>query len=288
MFSISFDTSDPTYNDLILRIRNEKKNTLNKNMNFIIYDNRADGNFGKIDQQLLLKRYVFLDHIYDHKKTNSTLIEVLLLKMNSSKLPIQIIKEPKIGNLWEKTDTKYPSNDDDRSTIYSNVNNVEINDYGIPKGAILSELRGHQLGKLKLIAQNNENNDLKNTRKVNIIDVDKVNTPSKRKLLDIQIPDDVLFVYPFKDNIKERNIITNDFHELDGKTCSLNDNAILWTSSIEIDSITLPRENVTSTATIECCVINKTDKERIFPVFGVEFSMAHWLNDALINFWMIW
>ena len=132
---------------------------------------------------------------------------------------------------------------------------------------------------------------MKNTRNVIIIDIENsemnVNTPSKRKLPDIQIPNDVLFVYPFNDNIKERNIITNDFHELDGKTCSLNDNAILWTSPIEIDSITLSRENVTSTGRIECCIINKTDKERILPVSGVEFSMDHWLNDALINFWMV-
>ena len=154
MFSISLNTSDPTYYDLISRIRKElkssnninrcknKQNTFNKNMNFIIYDNRVDRKFGKIDQQLLLERYVFLDHIYDQKNTNSTLIDVLLLKMNSSKLPIQIIKEPKIGNLWEQTDTKYPSNDDDRSIISSNINNVEINGYGMPKGAILSKFKG--------------------------------------------------------------------------------------------------------------------------------------------------
>ena len=115
-----------------------------------------------------------------------------------------------------------------------------------------------------------------------------VNTVSKRKLCDIQIPDNVLFVYPFNDNIKERKIITTDFHELDGKTCSLKDDTIIWTSPIEIDSITLSRENVTSTGRIECCIINKTDKERILPVSGVEFSMDHWLNDALINFWMVW
>ena len=72
------------------------------------------------------------------------------------------------------------------------------------------------------------------------------------------------------------------------KTCSLKYDTILWTSPIEIDSITLSRENVTSTGRTDYCIINKTDKERIFPVSGVEFSMNHWLNDALINFWMVW
>ena len=84
--------------------------------------------------------------------------------------------------------------------------------------------------------KNNENViDMYNTE-INI------NTVSKRKLCDVEIPNDVFFVYLFNKNIKERKINTTDFYELDGKTCSLKDDTIIWTSPIEIDSITLSRE----------------------------------------------
>ena len=76
--------------------------------------------------------------------------------MNKIKSQIPIIKEPKISNNWNQKDTQSPINHDDRCIISSNVKNVEYHNYGMPIGATLAELGGHQLGKLSLIAINNE------------------------------------------------------------------------------------------------------------------------------------
>ena len=74
-------------------------------MNFIIYDERVDQKFGMIDQQLLWKRYLSLYHNWEQKNMKSALINLLLLKVNTIKYQIPIIKEPKIVNIWERTDT---------------------------------------------------------------------------------------------------------------------------------------------------------------------------------------
>ena len=73
MFSINFDDKDPIYSDLISRIQEELKPSHNdsywKNeqniMNFIIYDEKVDRKFKKIDQDILFKRYDFLDYIWE-------------------------------------------------------------------------------------------------------------------------------------------------------------------------------------------------------------------------------
>ena len=77
--------------DLISRLQIEL-NSSNTIFNFIIYDERVDPKFGNYEQQLLLKRYLFLDHIWEQKNIKSNLVKILLLNMNKIKLPIPIIK----------------------------------------------------------------------------------------------------------------------------------------------------------------------------------------------------
>ena len=52
--------------DLISRLQIEL-NSSNTIFNFIIYDERVDPTFGNYEQQLLLQRYLFLDHIWEQK-----------------------------------------------------------------------------------------------------------------------------------------------------------------------------------------------------------------------------
>ena len=154
MFSLKKDDEN-IETDLISRIQIELKSS-NTILNFIIYDERVDPKFGNYEQQLLLKRYLFLDHIWEQKNIKSDLVKILLFNYSQVKSQIPIIKELKISNNWNQKDTQSPINNDDRCIISSNVKNVEYNNYGIPLGATLAELGGHQLGKLSLIAINNE------------------------------------------------------------------------------------------------------------------------------------
>ena len=76
MFSINFDDKDSIYSDLISRIQEELKpshndsywkneqNINNNILNFIIYDEKMDQKFKKIDQDILFKRYDFLYYIW--------------------------------------------------------------------------------------------------------------------------------------------------------------------------------------------------------------------------------
>jgi len=154
MFSLKIDDKN-IETDLISRIQIELKSS-NTILNFIIYDERVNPKFGNYEQQLLLKRYLFLDHIWEQKNIKSDLVKILLFNYYQVKSQIPIIKELKISNNWNQKDTQSPINNDDRCIKSSNVKNVEYNKYGIPLGATLAELRGHQLGKLILIAKNNE------------------------------------------------------------------------------------------------------------------------------------
>ena len=158
MFSLKIDDKNTIESDLISRIKIELKSSNNMNryksehniiytiLNFIIYDERVDPKFGKNEQQLLLKRYLFLDHIWERKNIKSNLVKILLLNMNKIKSQIPIIKEPKISNNWNQKDTQSPINHDDRCIISSNVKNFEYNKFGMPIGATLAKLGGHQLG----------------------------------------------------------------------------------------------------------------------------------------------
>ena len=69
----------------------------------------------------------------------------------------------------------------------------------MPIGETLVELGPIMIKKLKLIANNNEKNDMKNIG--NVIDIENnemnLNTISKRKCCDSDKTDDVLFAYPF-------------------------------------------------------------------------------------------
>ena len=277
--------------DLISRIQIELKSS-NTILNFIIYDERVDPKFGNYEQQLLLKRYLFLDHIWEQKNIKSDLVKILLFNYYQVKSQIPIIKELKISNNWNQKDTQSPINNDDRCIKSSNVKNNEYNKYGIPLGATLAELRGHQLGKLNLIAKKkNENkNDMKNKRDVIDIEKNKMKSDitSKRKRCDSDKTDDLLFVYPFDYNIDEENKITQTFNELDGKSCLLQDGISIWTSPVNSNGMELSRKKVSMTNGNGYITINKMDKERIVTIPGVEYSMNHWFNDVLVDFWMAW
>ena len=276
--------------DLISRLQIEL-NSSNTIFNFIIYDERVDPEFGNYEQQLLLNRYPFLDKIWEQNNIESALVKVLLINYSQVKSQIPMIKDLKISNNWNQKDTQSPINNDDRCIKSSNVKNVEYNKYGIPLGATLAELRGHQLGKLILIAKNNEKqNDMKN--KIVVIDIEKnkmkSDITSKRKRCDSDNTDDLLFVYPFDYNIDEENEITHTFNELDGKSCLLQDGTSIWTSHVNPNGMELSRKKVSMTNGNGYITINKIDKERIVTIPGVEYSMNHWFNDVLVDFWMAW
>ena len=272
--------------DLISRLQIEL-NSSNTIFNFIIYDKRVDPEFGNYEQQLLLKRYLFLDHIWEQENIKSDLVNILLFNYYKVKSQIPIIKELKISNNWNQKDTQSPITNDDRYIMSSNVKNVEYNNYGMPLGATLAELGGHQLGKLRLIAINNEKqNDKKNKRVVIDIEQNKMKSDitSKRKRCDSDKTDDLLFVYPFDYNIDEEYKITQTFNELDGKSCLLQDGISIWTSPVNSNGMELSRKKVS----MPYITINKMDKKRIVTIPGVEYSMNHWFNDVLVDFWMAW
>ena len=98
----------------------------------------------------------------------------------------------------------------------------------------------------------------------------------------------MLFVYPFNYNIDEENKITKAFYELDSKSCFLQDGRSIWTSHVNLNGMELSREEVTMTNGNGFITINKIDKERLVTLPGVEYSMNHWLNDILVDFWMVW
>ena len=202
-----------------------------------------------------------------------------------------MIKDLKISNNWNQKDTQSPINNDDRCIKSSNVKKVEYNDYGIPLGATLAELGGNQLEKLRLIAINNEKqNDKKNKRVVIDIEQNKMKSDitSKRKRCDSDKTDDLLFVYPFDYNIDEEYKITQTFNELDGKSCLLQDGISIWTSPVNSNGMELSRKKVSMINWNGYTTINKMDKERIVTIPGVEYSMSHWFNDVLVDFWMAW
>ena len=61
---------------------------------------------------------------------------------------------------------------------------------------------------------------------------------SKRKHFDNEKTDaNLLFVYPFPYKYDIEDKVTNTFNELHDKTCSLNNNNIIWAGSIVIDDI---------------------------------------------------
>ena len=125
-----------------------------------------------------------------------------------------------------------------------------------------------------------------------VIDIEKnkmkSDINSKRKRCDSDKTDDLLFVYPFNYNIDEENEITQTFNELDGKSCFLRDGRSIWTSHVNSNGIQLSREKVTMTNGNGYITINKIDKERIVTIPWVEYSMNHWFNDVLVDFWMVW
>ena len=276
--------------DLISRLQIEL-NSSNTIFNFIIYDERVDPEFGNYEQQLLLNRYPFLDKIWEQNNIESALVKVLLINYSQVKSQIPMIKDLKISNNWNQKDTQSPINNDDRCIKSSNVKKVEYNDYGIPLGATLAELGGNQLGKLHLIAINNEKqNDMKNKRVVIDIEQNKMKSDitSKRKRCDSDKTDDLLFVYPFDYNIDEEYKITQTFNELDGKSCLLQDGISIWTSPVNSNGMELSRKKVSMTNGNGYITINKMDKERIVTIPGVEYSMNHWFNDVLVDFWIFW
>jgi len=276
--------------DLISRLQIEL-NSSNTIFNFIIYDERVDPEFGNYEQQLLLNRYPFLDKIWEQNNIESALVKVLLINYSQVKSQIPMIKDLKISNNWNQKDTQSPINNDDRCIKSSNVKKVEYNDYGIPLGATLAELGGNQLEKLRLIAINNEKqNDKKNKRVVIDIEQNKMKSDitSKRKRCDSDKTDDLLFVYPFDYNIDEEYKITQTFNELDGKSCLLQDGISIWTSPVNSNGMELSRKKVSMTNGNGYITINKMDKERIVTIPGVEYSMNHWFNDVLVDFWMAW
>ena len=276
--------------DLISRLQIELKSS-NTIFNFIIYDERVDPKFGNYEQQLLLNRYPFLDKIWEQNNIESALVKVLLINYSQVKSQIPMIKDLKISNNWNQKDTQSPINNDDRCIKSSNVKKVEYNDYGIPLGATLAELGGNQLGKLHLIAINNEKqNDKKNKRVVIDIEQNKMKSDitSKRKRCDSDKTDDLLFVYPFDYNIDEEYKITQTFNELDGKSCLLQDGISIWTSPVNSNGMELSRKKVSMTNGNGYITINKMDKERIVTIPGVEYSMDHWFNDVLVDFWFFW
>ena len=276
--------------DLISRLQIEL-NSSNTIFNFIIYDERVDPEFGNYEQQLLLNRYPFLDKIWEQNNIESALVKVLLINYSQVKSQIPMIKDLKISNNWNQKDTQSPINNDDRCIKSSNVKKVEYNDYGIPLGATLAELGGNQLEKLRLIAINNEKqNDKKNKRVVIDIEQNKMKSDitSKRKRCDSDKTDDLLFVYPFDYNIDEEYKITQTFNELDGKSCLLQDGISIWTSPVNSNGMELSRKKVSMTNGNGYITINKMDKERIVTIPGVEYSMNHWFNDVLVDFWMVW
>ena len=276
--------------DLISRLQIEL-NSSNTIFNFIIYDKRVDPQFGNYEQQLLLNRYPFLDKIWEQNNIESALVKVLLINYSQVKSQIPMIKDLKISNNWNQKDTQSPINNDDRCIISSNVKNVGYNNYGIPLGATLAELGGNQLEKLRLIAINNEKqNDKKNKRVVIDIEQNKMKSDitSKRKRCDSDKTDDLLFVYPFDYNIDEEYKITQTFNELDGKSCLLQDGISIWTSPVNSNGMELSRKKVSMINWNGYTTINKMDKERIVTIPGVEYSMSHWFNDVLVDFWMAW
>jgi len=276
--------------DLISRLQIEL-NSSNTIFNFIIYDKRVDPEFGNYEQQLLLNRYPFLDKIWEQNNIESALVKVLLINYSQVKSQIPMIKDLKISNNWNQKDTQSPINNDDRCIKSSNVKKVEYNDYGIPLGATLAELGGNQLEKLRLIAINNEKqNDKKNKRVVIDIEQNKMKSDitSKRKRCDSDKTDDLLFVYPFDYNIDEEYKITQTFNELDGKSCLLQDGISIWTSPVNSNGMELSRKKVSMTNGNGYITINKMDKERIITIPGVEYSMDHWFNDVLVDFWIFW
>ena len=131
---------------------------------------------------------------------------------------------------------------------------------------------------------------MKNKRVVIDIEKNKMKSDitSKRKRCDSDKTDDLLFVYPFDYNIDEEYKITQTFNELDGKSCLLQDGISIWTSPVNSNGMELSRKKVSMTNGNGYITINKMDKERIVTIPGVEYSMNHWFNDVLVDFWIFW
>ena len=88
-------------NDLIIRILEkykESKNELKRKtniLNFIIYNNGVDQKFNMSDKEILLKRYYFLDYIWEYKGITCPLITLLLTGMNYVKQKKELLKHLK-------------------------------------------------------------------------------------------------------------------------------------------------------------------------------------------------